>query len=287
MLQLDLPILKKETLDDTIVNVAQVHHLSPFRYPGGKTWLVPRAIKWIINQKDKPKIFIEPFVGGGIVSLTVAHEGLADKCLIIELDDEIAAVWKTIIYGDAKWLINQILTFKLSIETANEVLGKKPETIEEKGFQTILKNRIYHGGILAPGSGMLKKGENGKGIHSRWYPETIAKRITNILRFKDKLEFLEEDAFDKIQEHLKNRSAMFFIDPPYTASKKKAGSRLYRFHQIDHERLFKLISQSKASYMMTYDDAEEIRTLCDKYNLSYRSIPMKGTHHRKLSELMI
>ena len=31
----------------TIVNVASVKHLSPFRYPGGKTWLVPRVREWL------------------------------------------------------------------------------------------------------------------------------------------------------------------------------------------------------------------------------------------------
>ena len=34
--------------------------------------------------------------------------------------------------------------------------------------------------ILAPGSAPLKDGENGKGILSRWYPDTLKKRILDI-----------------------------------------------------------------------------------------------------------
>ena len=32
-----------------IVNVASVPHRSPFRYPGGKTWLAPRVRQWLLS----------------------------------------------------------------------------------------------------------------------------------------------------------------------------------------------------------------------------------------------
>lgn len=72
-----------------LINVAQVTQLSPFRYPGGKTWLIPYIKTWLSNLKDKPEYFIEPFAGGGIVSLTVAYEGLADKVIMSEIDEDV------------------------------------------------------------------------------------------------------------------------------------------------------------------------------------------------------
>ncbi|MFA7171836.1 MAG: hypothetical protein WC340_00225 [Kiritimatiellia bacterium] len=42
------------------VNVASVPQLSLFRYPGGKTWFVPRLREWLRSQPSKPKILIEP-----------------------------------------------------------------------------------------------------------------------------------------------------------------------------------------------------------------------------------
>ena len=33
-----------------------------------------------------PRLLVEPFAGGGIVSLTAVMEGLAEKCLMAELD---------------------------------------------------------------------------------------------------------------------------------------------------------------------------------------------------------
>lgn len=35
-----------------VVNVASVPQRSPFRYPGGKTWLVPTARRWF-SSADK------------------------------------------------------------------------------------------------------------------------------------------------------------------------------------------------------------------------------------------
>ena len=92
-------------LDTTqIVNVASVAQRSPFRYPGGKTWLVPFIVQWLINKPKRPADFIEPFAGGAIVGLTVAFERLADHVTFVELDEQVASVWKTIIYGDYQWL---------------------------------------------------------------------------------------------------------------------------------------------------------------------------------------
>jgi len=80
------------TSTQKIVNVASVKHRSPFRYPGGKTWLVPRVRRWLLSFATPPTEFFEPFAGGAIVGLTVAAEALADHVTLVELDEEIAAV---------------------------------------------------------------------------------------------------------------------------------------------------------------------------------------------------
>ena len=64
-------------------------------------------------------------------------------------------------------------------------------------------------------------------IHSRWYPETIAKRISAIVSVASKIEFYHADAFEILEEHKTSQSTVFFIDPPYTVGGKRAGSRLY------------------------------------------------------------
>ena len=48
----------------------------------------------------------------------------------------------------------------------------------------------------------MKNGENNVGVGSRWYPETLARRIAAIDAAKHKIEFLHKDAFDVITEIL-------------------------------------------------------------------------------------
>ena len=274
-------VLNKISSND-IVNVASVPQRSPFRYPGGKTWLIPIVRQWL-KQNSMPSLLIEPFAGGGIVSLTAAFEKLASKIIMVELDEEIAAVWKIILSNKNKWLAEKILTFEFTLENINAELENPNKSLEEIAFCTILKNRIFHGGIMAKGSGMIKNGENGKGLSSRWYPKTLYNRITSIEFVKDKIEFQTGDAFKFLEENKFNVDAFFFIDPPYTV----AGKRLYNYFDLDHQKLFSLVSQLKGKFMLTYDDTIEIRQLAEKYNLIYRTIPMKTTHHLKKNEIVV
>jgi DNA adenine methylase len=274
---------------ERVVNVASVPQRSPFRYPGGKTWLVPRVRRWLARLPRKPRKFIEPFAGGAIVGLTVAFEDLADSVILVERDEQVAAVWQTIINtkDGANWLANQIVNFSLTLESANALLASRPRPVRERAFRTIVQNRISHGGILANGAGLIKNGENGKGILSRWYPETLKKRILEIAKVKHRIRFIKGDGFPVIQAYSDSPNAVFFVDPPYTASTKKAGTRLYKYHQINHEELFNRMSKVSGDFLMTYDDAEEVRALAVKYRLETRLVPMSNTHHAKMNELLI
>lgn len=266
-----------------VINVASVPQRSPFRYPGGKTWLIPTVRQWLRQQQKTISELIEPFAGGGIVSLTAAFENIADHITMVEMDEEIAAVWEVIINGNNKWLADKILSYDLTIENIKSELDNPNKKLHDIAFCTILKNRIFHGGILAKGSGMIKNGENGKGIASRWYPKTLHDRIAAVGYVKDRIKFITGDAFEVIEQQIDNEKAFFFIDPPYTV----AGRRLYTHFEIDHERLFALTTQLKGKFMLTYDDTPEIRQLADKYRLGYRTIPMKTTHHVQKNEIII
>ena len=276
---------KHSEIPQQIINVASIQQLSPFRYPGGKTWFIPHINKWMRSLHFTPEVFIEPFAGGVIVSLTMANENLADHIIMVEIDDEIAVVWKTIFYGDIDWLINRILSFNMTIENVNYILASDYLSNEEKAFKTIIKNRTFHGGILAKGSGLIKYGENGKGITSRWYPKTLAKRINHIKQLKNKITFIQADGMEIIKDNL-NTNTIFFFDPPYTAGGKRAGNRLYNHHELDHELLFSLCDNIDY-FLMTYDISNEIEILAKKYNFEIKKIPMKNTHNMEMKEYII
>ncbi|MGZ3747747.1 MAG: DNA adenine methylase, partial [Pseudobdellovibrionaceae bacterium] len=164
---------------------------------------------------------------------------------------------------------------------------KKPKNTLEQAFQTIIRNRVSHGGIMAPGSGLIKSGENGKGLTSRWYPQTLAKRISEIENVKDRLTIIHGSAFDVIPDYSGSPKNAIFIDPPYTAGGKKAGQRLYRHHEMDHAGLFDLMDQSKADFLFTYDESDELKSLAQRHGFDTALIAMKNTHHAKMDELIV
>lgn len=270
-----------------IVNVASVPQRSPFRYAGGKSWLLPHIRRWFASLPFKPYKLVEPFAGGASVGLAVAFEDLAERATLVEIDPDVAAVWHTIIHGDASWLAQRIRSFDLNTESARAVIDNPSKAVHDRAFRTLLRNRVNHGGILAPGVGMLKTGENGKGIHSRWYPETLAKRIEAIALHRSQLAFVEADGLDVMRNNVSCNQTVFFLDPPYTAGGKRAGARLYAHNSLDHRRLFTLAAQIQGDFLLTYDNAEDVQDLANEFGFQTRCIAMKNTHHAKMTELLI
>lgn len=265
------------------VNVASVPQRSPFRYPGGKTWLVPFVRLWLRSLPKPVKELVEPFAGGGIIGLTAAFEGLANKVCLVELDSDVAAVWRTILKGGGEWLAHRIEGFELSRKSVQAVLDSQHTLLRDKAFATILRNRVQRGGILAPGAGLMKNGENGKGLASRWYPETLGRRIRDIVAQRTKIRFIQGDGIEQISKRARRKNIAFFVDPPYTV----AGRRLYRHSSIDQRRLFEVLDHVVGDFLITYDDSPEIRKLVCEFRFDCETVAMKNTHNTVMVELLV
>lgn len=140
---------------------------------------------------------------------------------------------------------------------------------------------------MAVGAGLIKSGEAGRGLHSRWYPETLVKRIEALRTLRDKITFKQGDAFAVVKRFANDPNAFFYIDPPYTAGGKQAGTRLYAHNDVDHEKLFALMATVRGSVMMSYDESLEVRKMARQYSFRVVPVPMKNTHHEIIRELLI
>jgi len=263
--------------------VATVPQRSPFRYPGGKTWLVPRARMWLKSLNPPVDELIEPFAGGAIIGLTAAFENLANKVTLIEIDPAVGAVWATVLNGGGEWLADRICQFDPTPVEVENLMAQSPDTLHDLAFQALVHNRVSRGGITAPGAGIVKNGENGRGLKSRWYPETLRRRLLDIVSIKDRIEFIAGDGLTAIRDTAHKPRAAVFIDPPYTV----AGRRLYRHSEIDHEALFACASTIRGHFLMTYDDAPEVRLLAKRFGFCVGEVRMKSTHHATKTELLI
>ncbi|MGD0412480.1 MAG: DNA adenine methylase [Verrucomicrobiota bacterium] len=265
------------------VNIASVPQRSPFRYPGGKTWLVPYIRSWLAQNQKPVGVLVEPFSGGGIVGLTAGFEGLAEHVVFVESDPNVASVWHTILGGQAKWLADQILNFELNRESVTAVLRKEPVTQRERAFAVILRNRVQRGGIMAEGAGLVKTGENGRGLNSRWYPETLARRIQEIAGVRERFSFIEGDAFEVVRRYADDETTAFFADPPYTVASK----RLYAHWQVDHRSLFGLLASVKGDVLLTYDNTHEIAALASEFDFETQAIASRAAKHAKLDKVLV
>jgi DNA adenine methylase len=258
--------------------------LSPFRYPGGKVWLRQIVRQWLSKPVD---LLVESFAGGGNVTLTAVSEHLAKKAIMIEIDPDVASVWDAVLNGRADWLCNKIERFHLGRRTLRAELKVNPRTTHTRAWKTLLRNRVNHGGILAPGAGVLRRGEDDNGIQSRWYPGTLISRINEINKLKGKIRIIEGDGLDWIENYKLRKSAScsvaFFIDPPYSS----VGERLYTYGRIDHEKLFRAASELPGQVLMTYHDASEIHRLAKQFDFKYRRVKMVSRQNAAKTELLV
>ena len=270
-------------------NVSTVPQRSPLRYPGGKTWFVPHIRSWLSGMETRPDYLVEPFAGGGIVSLTAVMEELARQCVMVEIDRDVAAFWKAALEHNAR-LISKIQQFTPTRGSIECIAKQTPDDALERGFRALVLNRARRGGILAAGASLPRSGENGKGIGSRWYPETIVRRLQSIANYSERIEFHEADGIALLEKRLASCGqgrTVVFADPPYTDGGKRSGRRLYNHNVVDHHRLFALLSDSDVDFLMTYDASPEILSLVAKHSFFAVRVVMKNTHHDHLSELVI
>jgi DNA adenine methylase len=245
------------------------------------------VIEWLKGLGTPLDYFVEPFAGGGSVSLAVAELNLADHVVMVELDSEVAALWRVILSDQAGELTTRIRSFRLRRNAVIQTLAAEDDDAVSIAFRCLLKNRVQRGGILAPGAGLLKTGENGKGLTSRWYPETFTERIEKIQALRKRITFLEGDGLNIIASFAAEERAAFFVDPPYFANGRGPGERLYRHNEVNHANLFSALAKTCGPCLVTYHNSRPIRALAESHGFSCRNVRMKTTHHRIRNELLI
>jgi DNA adenine methylase len=244
------------------------------------------VIDWLRRLDFRPELFIEPFAGGASIGLAVAELGLADKVILVERDPDVAAVWRAILGDKARGLRNRIRDFSIGRNAVKRALSSTRKDLLSVAFRCLLRNRVSRAGILAPGAGLLRQGEAGRGIGSRWYAETLQRRIERVQALANCIRFLEEDAFTVIPHYINNPKAVWFVDPPYLANGEGPGRRLYRYSDVNHGRLLELLAAAAGPAMITYHDSTEIRYLARRHGYKLRSVWMRGAHDRR-TELVL
>jgi len=278
------PPSSRSALPARALNPGQLELSSPFRYPGGKSWLVPAALAF--TRAHDVRHFSEPFAGGASVACAVLTEHLAARVTLNEIDGDVAAVWQVIFSAEAERLARLILNFDLGPETVGALLAAPGETLLDRAFRTIVRNRVNHAGILAAGAGRTKTGERGQSLRQRWYPDTLARRIRLLSACKDRVQVTSQDALTLL-EGPQAPGTLLFLDPPYTFGKGAPGHRLYTHAELDHVRLMDAAAALKVPFLMSHQNHPELRALAWERGLKTRDVPMISAHNTRQNELLI
>ena len=261
--------------------------LSPFRYPGGKSALRPRIIDWIRGLGFRPQHFVEPFAGGSSVGLAVAELDLVDRVTLVEIDPDVAAVWEVILNGGASRLAAKIRGYDLSETAARLTLKERNGDTVSRAFRCILLNRISRGGIMAPGAGLLKRGECDRGIRSRWYPETLAKRIESVHALRRKITFIQGDGLKTLETFSSTPRTVAFVDPPYVAKGRGAGLRLYSHYDVSCEKLFEIVRGFSGPMIITYHRSDVVQREAKAAGIECRTVNMHTAHTASKRQLIL
>ena len=106
--------------------------------------------------------------------------------------------------------------------------------------------RFRWGGL--PGAGLRSEADLRDALRAR----TMVGRLRAIRAAADRFTVMT-DAPEVIREFVDDRTAGFFVDPPYTVGGRGPGTRLYRYHEVDHDGLLAALAKVRGRVVATTD----------------------------------
>ena len=240
--------------------------VTPLRYPGGKTWLLPYINDFLMFHKIELGTIVEPFAGSASVSIGLLRSGMADKAVLCESDPMIISFWKSTLYN-SKEFTELIKNLDISMVTWNEFkkyLANDASTKYndlELGLAFLFYNRTNYSGIINAGPIGGRRQLSKYNIKCRFNQERIIKKVNQLSSLSDRIEIIQGEGREYIRKFTDNQEENIFIyvDPPYY----NAGRVLYRkfFANEDHVELGEILTHINLPWLASYDDANFIREL--------------------------
>lgn len=242
-----------------------------FRYPGGKSKLRKTIVNKLISQSSElGSQYREPFFGGGSIGLSFLEENsFVKEAWINDKDIGISCLWMSVMNYPEE-LKKMVLGYKPTVESFYKMksmltsLENVPLSYQEIVFTGLCKlaiHQISYSGLGTKSGGPLGGLEQKSqyDIGCRWSPEYICRKIDKIHNMGKRICFkcTNSDFSDVILDD--SCKALIYLDPPYFVK----GNDLYQhgFSYEDHLRLSEYLKSTSHSWVLSYDDCPEIRSL--------------------------
>jgi DNA adenine methylase len=259
--------------------------LSPLRYPGGKSRFVPLIAQAIDTLEKQPTIFVEAFCGGAGVSLAMLECRYADRIALNDADPLIASFWQVIFgKGDASqtdfdWLLRQIELAPITLEAWRDQKALQPTTLREAAWKCLFLNRTSFNGILHKSGPIGGWKQENRTLDVRFNREKLTSNLCYLRSLRGKVERVENLDWRPFCTlyRLRYRSYLY-LDPPYYHRAEQLYG--YLFDEVQHKAMRDYLLLRKAPWLLSYDDAAEVRALYSTYsNIDARVVDQTYSTH--------
>ena len=269
-------------------SIGNRNHVSPLRYPGGKTCLVPLFEKVITDNALSDIVYVEPYAGGAGAALALLYSGKVRRIVINDLDPTIYAFWKSATKFPTAFIAKMFSTPVTIKEWRRQrkIYQDKDAKMFERGFATFYLNRTNISGIMdgGPIGGLNQEGKYK--INARFNKKTLANRLEQLALHADNITVTNEDGLKLIKKYLGRKDAFIYLDPPYF----EKGSSLYMnsYEESDHGKLSVVLNKNPDSFwLLTYDNKRQIKSLYPNRRIANFTLDYRAYEARIGKEVLI
>ena len=242
---------------------------SPLRYPGGKTRFTKFIWEAILCSGKKADVFVEPFCGGAGAAVSLLKTGRVERIALNDVDPLIASFWKVVLgkscktRRDVDWLIRSIEQAEFSVDEWRNQKALQPNSIRAAAWKCLYLNRTSFNGILHKAGPIGGWNQENRTLDVRFNQEKLILKIQELFDLRNQVDCVGNINWKKFCSNYRNRKgAYLYLDPPYYHKAEQLYGHL--FNEKQHNQLKDFLMGLIVPWMLSYDDAPEVRALYDK-----------------------
>lgn len=252
---------------------------APIRWAGSKKKLLNEMLHAFEVDKD---VYIEPFLGSGIVLLNVLENQMYRKYYVNDINSNLVLFYNTL-KNDSVQLIKRIDTLCREYngfcddEEKWDYFYKKRESFNKKQIHNVTRSALFWFLMKAGYNGVYRVNSKGKFnvpcgkrdkiVCNKEKMEEISKKIQNVEFF-----CMDYNAFiNMILEKEKKKSIFMYCDPPYMPETESSQKHiLYTQNGFEHEKFMGYIDEicngSDISIMISMAETESVVQMYKEYS---------------------
>lgn len=264
----------------TVDKIVRSETRSILRYPGSKARLARFIAQTIVFNGVQNSIFVEPFCGGSSVSIALLEADVVDEIILNDVDPLVASLWKCVFSKKhSKWLAERVLSVPLTLEYWEYQKRLNPTNVREMALKCLYLNRTSFSGVLHSSAGPIGGRTQSKWtVGCRFNREKLSARIIELAKLSHRVKATTSQSWLSVcKKWSADRRSIFYLDPPFYHKAK----RLYRFvfDTKAHNKLHDYLMSFDSPWILSYDNASEIRALYNNSKLNARMIDNTYSAH--------